>query len=470
VKDGVMIRREHDLSKCEFAVVSDERNADRNRGHMDVLAPILAEMAYLSGDLDRRVNQINAAREAEVRRRVGPNDRAVRQRMKSLQVSRVSFGSPLYHLSRLFICALLADKTADDAIEALRNNKKPVILVENTIQAVLEELAATQDQLEGDVAPDFKDLMRRALKQMTCVTQVRNGRRETHDMAKTDPEIDTAEVLADRLLAALPDSILRFDTVGGEPVEDYRAAVSQCLDGAAADLRREDRSVDIDVFTRAIDRVRLLAAALPETLAEGCQALRRLPEMLPDNPGRAVRAINAMIDALPDMPASAIDYVRDRIVAAGFSCEEITGRAWECRDGRIVRRPAGGKTEVKNRFNSGATDALIINTAGATGIDLHAGRRFLDQRKRVMIVGQVLADIARLVQAIGRVNRFDQVQGPEVRLLMAGLPIEIRLLSMLNSKLRRMSANMTSNRDNPFLIRDARAGRNRHSRPIVTAT
>ena len=453
VKDGVMIRREHDLSKCEFSVLKDDANTERNRSYMDALAPILAEMAYLSGDLDQRVNQINNAREAEVRRRVGPNDQAVRARMRSLQVNRIGFGSPLYHLSRLFVCSLLADRTAEDAIESLRNNKKPVILVENTIQSVLEELAQTQDEVEGSAMPDFKDLLRRTLSQMTRVTQIRNGRRVAQDIGRPDIELDTAELLAERLLAALP-ATLTNPVEGARAVKDYRGKVAEHLDTVAAALRQEDGTTDIEVFTRAIARVRTLIEALPEAHAEGIPALQRLPQTLPPNPGKATRRILEMIDGLPSLPASAIDYVRDRITDAGFSCEEITGRSWECREGRIGRRATSNKTEIKNRFNSGATDALIINTAGSTGIDLHAGARFADQRKRVMIVQQPPADITKQIQAYGRVNRYDQVQGPEIHLLMAGLPIELRLLAMLNSKLRRLSANVTSNRDNSSLIRN----------------
>src|SRR3546814_15694851 len=69
VQDGVMIRREHDLSNVIFETVRDEERFDRNRQYMDALAPVLAEMAYMSGDIDRRVNRMNERieREAAVR-------------------------------------------------------------------------------------------------------------------------------------------------------------------------------------------------------------------------------------------------------------------------------------------------------------------------------------------------------------------------------------------------------------------
>src|SRR3546814_16724328 len=99
----------------------DVERFDRNRHDMDALAPVLAEMAYMSGDIDRRVNRMNERieREAAVRAvaRAGqpPDQEAVeqvaqqagfRRNIKSLQVSRVGFGPPLYTLSRLFVASL----------------------------------------------------------------------------------------------------------------------------------------------------------------------------------------------------------------------------------------------------------------------------------------------------------------------------------------------------------------------------
>lgn len=455
VKDGVMVRREHDLSKCDFSVVTDEENVERNRQYMNTLAPILAEMAYLAGDLDRQVNAMNDAVERQLRQRLGDNDRAVRERMKSLQTNRIGFGSPLYNLSRLFLCSLLVDKASNEAIEALRNNQKPVILVENTIQSVLEELAQGQDQVEGDVVPDFKDLLRRTLGQLTRISRPGpNGQRQIRDLAQPEPELDTAEELINRMVAALPEGIARADQDGVEGEPEFKAVMERTLDRMAQRLRNEVPETDIEAFGAALARVRRMIEALPDTAKEAAPGIRRLAATLPETSTRAVRRIRALIDAMPDLPVSAIDEVRDRIEAAGFSCEEITGRSWECRGGRIARRAAVSKTEVKNRFNSGATDAVIINTAGSTGIDLHAGRRFLDQRQRILIELQAPADITKQIQAYGRVNRFDQVIGPKIRSLMAGLPIELRLMAMRNAKLRRMSANVTSNRDNSALIKD----------------
>lgn len=381
-RDGVMIRREHDLSKCEFQMDLDVENRDRNRTMMDDLAPILSEIAYLAGDVTQNLNRQNDQLANEVRNELNnqrrrranaligaqavaeQNERAARDHVRKFGMKQIGFGSPLYNVTRVFLAGLLVDKAANDAINALQNDEKPVILVDNTLTEILRELYeefGDAENIVGQRAPDIKDVLNRMLDQMCRAS-------------RKDPTTDER---------------ITVDVTEGNP-------------------EMRDR----------------------------------------------VDAIRALIDRMPDLPVSSIDAIRDRIEKAGYSCDEITGRQYEFRDGRVQRRPTVDKTVIKNRYNAGALDCVIINQAGATGIDLHASRRFADQRRRVMIVAQPLPDITKQLQAYGRVNRFDQVTGPKIRILMAGLPIELRLMAMLNAKLRKLSANVTSNRNSASLLRD----------------
>lgn len=170
--------------------------------------------------------------------------------------------------------------------------------------------------------------------------------------------------------------------------------------------------------------------------------------------GAMVAKLRAAIDAIPELPISAIDVVKTKIRDAGYTCDEITGRGVEIEDGRIVRRPNVDKVVVKNAFNAGDVDALVINKSGSTGIDLHASKRFKDQRKRVMIELEPAADVLKQVQTYGRAARYDQVVGPRIETLNSGLPIEVRQAAIRNARLRKLSANVTSNRDSSLLIRD----------------
>lgn len=340
VADGVMIRREKDLSTLEITQLLDETRQVRNREHMDAFAAVIGEMAALSGDMDFAVETQNA-QEGNV--------------LKGLQAKRMGFGSPLYTMARLFTASLLAEFSAERAIEALKNGEKPIILVENTIQSVLEEAGDTTG-----AAPDFKDVVHRIVRQLTKVSFVQ----EDGETVRVDLAEDNATVL------------------------------------------------------------------------------------------NKVSRIRDLIDQLPDLPASAIDTVKQKIRDAGYSCGEITGRTLEVVDGQVVSRKDRDTTKSKNAFNRGDLDALVINSAGSTGIDLHAGSRFKDQRRRVMIELQGPAYVLKQIQAFGRISRYDEVVASRIEVPSTGLPVEVRLSAMRNQKLRRLSANVTSNRDSIYLTRN----------------
>jgi len=341
VADGVMLRRELDLSQIEFASLLDTDRLDRNRMLMDKLALIISEMASLSGELDAWI---------------GNHNRRENRGVKAIQLNRGSFGSPLYTMTRLFSASLLSEFASERALNALQNGEKPVILVENTIQAILDKCASG----DGD-APDFRAIVHRILNQM----------------------------------------------ISARAVDEDGAIETQVIDVA-------------------------------------------------DEAGQLnhVAKIRQLIDELPLLPASPIDEVRSRLEAAGYSCGEITGRTLEIRNGKVVPRSNRDRSRLKNEFNSGELDALIINVAGSTGVDMHAGRRFKDKRRRVLIELQGPSYVLRQIQAYFRVCRRDQETSPRIEMLSSGLPAESRLGAMRNHRLRRLSANVSSNRDNAFLTRN----------------
>lgn len=163
--------------------------------------------------------------------------------------------------------------------------------------------------------------------------------------------------------------------------------------------------------------------------------------------------IYGLIEDFPEIPASVIDTIKNRITAAGYTIGEITGRSLEVNaKGKVVPRKERNKMVVKNAFNSGEYDCVIMNATGATGMDLHAGRRFKDRRRRVLFEVQGPANVLKQIQAYGRYSRRDQESAPKIAFVGTGLPFESRLAAMRNQKLRRLSANVQSNRDNSFLM------------------
>lgn len=151
VSDGVMIRRELDMSQIKFSTIIDSERSERNKGLQNRLAEIIAEMAALSGDLDNVVEKKNKDSNA----------------LAGLQMKRIGIGAPIYTMTRLFNLALMTDMIAESAISDIKSGVKPIIVVENTIQALMDEAAAGDGK-----APDFKAVLHRVLGQISKVSLV----------------------------------------------------------------------------------------------------------------------------------------------------------------------------------------------------------------------------------------------------------------------------------------------------------
>ena len=91
-EDGVLIRREHDLSNIAFRTEPDAARADRNRDLANRLASILEKMAWLGGDIEaflslenQRLNEI-----------FKPDDANGERKGNRAGLQTMNFGSRLY--------------------------------------------------------------------------------------------------------------------------------------------------------------------------------------------------------------------------------------------------------------------------------------------------------------------------------------------------------------------------------------
>lgn len=178
-----------------------------------------------------------------------------------------------------------------------------------------------------------------------------------------------------------------------------------------------------------------------------------------DSAKAIVKSINEMIDAFPDLSCNPIDDFRNALELGGWKTDEISGRsmmAIKGSDDSTVFVERGSKQRAKTvfDFNTGKIDALVITRAGSAGLSLHAFEKFKDQRKRLLLEAQIANDVNVRIQFFGRVNRRGQTSIPSIESITSGLPCEVRNLSMQNHKLRKLSANTTSNRKNKAEIDD----------------
>src|SRR5690606_19438350 len=101
------------------------------------------------------------------------------------------------------------------------------------------------------------------------------------------------------------------------------------------------------------------------------------------------------------------------------------------------------------RFNNNEVDVLMINQSGATGASAHAIATSKvkpnEVKQRVMIVLQAELDINKEVQKRGRINRTGQLMPPIYDYVISSVPAELRLMMMLQKKLKSLDANTTSN-------------------------
>lgn len=376
-RDGVFVRREHDLSNLTFRTVTDTEREVRNRELSDKLAEILEYMNYIAGDINQLVNERNK----EIKKLLEsiPDEERKGNRMGAINVN---FGSRLFAIYRQFMMAIKTDLAADQAIQALEDGKKPVIVLENTMESLLNEIVL----------------------------------RNRPDILDADDIADTAGITA---------------ALQGEVYLDEGLTFRDVL------FRMLDRLTYYCETTRygEVTKVPITSAEAMETLA----------------------LISGLIDDFPDLPVSPLDDIRQRIAAAGFVCDELSGRKTQIteRDGRLVASPMAErpKPQIVKDFVTGNTDALLLTRAGSTGISLHASEKFPDQRQRVMIELQSAADVNVRVQFFGRVNRKGQTSSPEIETLSSGLIGESRPIAMQNAKLRKLSANTTANQDNAALDR-----------------
>lgn len=393
--DGVFIRREHDLSQLTFNTVfpSTER-ADRNIELANSLSRILSRMAYLSGDVSEQVLKLNKEYEKDWSE-VPEADR----RGQRLQATSMNFGSRLYSVCRQFLLSAKIDAAVEQAMTALAEGRKPVLACENTGESITREV-----------------IMRRM-----GLTEV-NEEIEQLELKGEGASVDERT----RLLELQEHVNIKLKNIALDSPPQFRELLEVMLDratrikvqGSYGEVRYEQpESAEFALFSE-------------ET--------------------------REMIREFPDLSLVPLDEINNAFRARGLKAAEVSGRSMSLEQNAysgkldVVFRPKLDAVEQVAGFQNGTYDCISITRSGSTGISLHATNRFKDSdyRQREFIVLQKASNIAEFLQWLGRVNRKDQVVPPIISTLESGLPAEARLTMMHNNKLRRLSANTSSNRDN----------------------
>ena len=185
---------------------------------------------------------------------------------------------------------------------------------------------------------------------------------------------------------------------------------------------------------------------------------------------------------------SPIDVIIYKIKAAGFTVEEVTGRASVVNfydttfmKGTYQVRNKKAKTDIFRAFNENKTDCLLINQSGSTGASIqakenkvvtHVAVKLADGtivnteykrgmvgnivvptsleprnqvKQRVMLMLQAELNINTEVQKMGRIFRSGQLLPPMFEYLASAIPAEKRLQMIMQKKLHSLYANTSAN-------------------------
>lgn len=175
-------------------------------------------------------------------------------------------------------------------------------------------------------------------------------------------------------------------------------------------------------------------------------------ESLDPNDNMGNIAINAYEEAkkaislLPDWDLAPLDKVKRELNGKGIEVGELSGRSTSItlQDGEWFYGPriTPPRITLVNDFNSGKLDVLILTRAGCSGISLHAGEKFKDQRTRNLIEWNIAANTANRIQFWGRVRRKDQVGEPNFFVLVLNILSERRNLAKEDLKREKLAAHV----------------------------
>lgn len=305
-------------------------------------------------------------------------------------------GAPLSRAVREFGLWTKIEPVANAAIAAVRAGKKPVIATDSTLEAGLRDALLALADPQAETVP-------------TSLTEAQTVEEEDEALAQI-------EAVTTRRAPSRPISRGRQ---GAPPLWKDR-------------LRRiVEVAVPSEVWM-----------SLPQSDSRG-QALRlKLAE------------VNSALDLLPSWTLSPLDALRERLTEAGVRCGELSGRKYrhELVPGgwRVLDRADPDRAAQVRAFNAGDLDALIISRAGSTGISLHAGRLFKDQRPRILMELDISPNPTHRWQFWGRVRRRDQVCEPEFLSFWLDTPSERRIVERENRKSRQLGAHMGAQRQEPI--------------------
>jgi len=361
---GQYVRKELDFSGVNIETFIDAKNEAKDIKNADAVTSILRDIVDFDEAKKEVISTLNgdAVRGGEV----------INGRKTTLAgVTSTSFSAVVHNAVSQMLLGLKADSTIKTAVSILKNDKKVLITLSNTMGSFLKNYINETGAKVGDVVDfSFREVLRKAAE-------------GTLKYTVTDAKGDSVK----KVLI---------------PEKDFS----------------------------------------PKLLKQWKDLLDRIDSFQ------------------ANVPASPIDFIKAGIQKAGFSIGEITGRDlyvdYTKSPPVLAKRTKSDldRNKAVNDFNSGKLDSILFNSAGATGLSMHASEKFEDKRKRHLIVTQADLNIDTFIQSLGRIFRTGQVVKPEYTILQTALPAEIRPAVVLQKKMASLNANTSANAESANTLKD----------------
>ena len=387
VESGSMLRRERSYEGVKMDFVTDDANAPRDIREVDKVTTILR--ALVNADRALKEWSKDPSNQALIINTLGPPGSMLGKEGPTAFAE--AKGNPFTSVVHNYIgTLLLSAKTqtaVDMVIDKMNNGEKVVVGLQNTNGSALDDFVAKNGIKIGDEIPNFgwQTLLQRAID---------STRKITLKSATGNPK--------DNVKVEIPYSLMP---------PSIRAGYDNL-----ADMVKDFQS---DLPVAPIDYMRTQLEGKYVWTADG-------KTNVGDAPPPGVKARRLVVKEITGRN-TAVDYSGDKPKYMALSNPERTEMISSFQNGE----------ESEN----GPIDVLIINSAGATGISLHASTEAFDQRPRHMVVLQPHGDISVFIQLLGRIHRTGQVEWPSFTMLATGIPAERRILAMLRKKLSSLKSN-----------------------------
>ena len=386
VESGSMLRRERSYEGVTMDFVTDNDNAPRDIREVDKVTTILRTLVNADRVLKEWVKSPEVQK--SLIENLGPKGAMLAKQGQDAftEAKGNGFTSVVHNYIGTLLLSAKTQKAVDMVVEKMNNGEKVVVGLQNTNGSALDDYVEKNGIKIGGEIPDFgwQSLLERAIDSTKKVTLKR----------------------ADRLL--------------------------------------EDVPVDIPY------------SMMPQFVKDGYDNLgKMLKEFQSDLPAAPIDYMRAELQSKYVWTIDGKTHVGDTpppgVKARHLVVKEVTGRSTGVDySGDVPKYMALDKPERVSIISSfqngedsqdGPIDVLVINSAGATGISLHASVEAFDQRPRHMIILQPHGDISVFTQLLGRIHRTGQVEWPSFTMLATGIPAERRILAMLRKKLSSLKSN-----------------------------